>query len=194
MENPYQPPIDTPLLDVDPTRRPRGVSILAVLTGVVGLLLLALYIFLLSNWRENNERMSQDGMPPALFWTMTGLTVILSLALSVGIWRGAKWSWWIMCGVLVLYVISNVGQLVIVMISGGVFVLDLISTARAIRSLILAVVFALLLRYWLGRRVRLFFQFASAGGLKAILLSGLTGIGLIFLITGAIFLAQMSRR
>jgi hypothetical protein len=192
MDNPYQPPVEVPAADTDVTRRPLGVSVLSVLTGILGLLLLALYIFLLINWRENNERMILEGMPPPLFWIMTGSTVVLALASAVGMWRGTKWSWWIMCSILVLYVVSDFGQALAIVVRAGV--LELIPLARAIRSLVLGVSFALLLRYWLGLRVRRFFQFESAGGIKAILLSGLAGIGVILVITAAIFFLSRINR
>lgn len=191
MDNPYQPPADAPVSDDDALGRPLGVSILAVLTGILGLFLLALYIFLLINMRENNEAFVQRGTPPSLFWVMTGLTVVLALTCSVGMWRGTKWTWWIMCTVIVLYVLSNFGQAAAIVVASGVRELELIPVARAIRSLVLSVVFALLLRYWLSRRVRRYFQFETAGGIKAILLSGLAGIGLIFVITLVLFLLQM---
>jgi hypothetical protein len=191
MDNPYQPPTDAPVRDDDVIGRPLGVSLLAVLTGILGLLLLALYVFLLINVRENNEFFLQRGMPPALFWVMTGLTVVLALACSVGTWRGAKWSWWIMCSVLVLYVVSNFGGAAAIVVAGGVRELELIPVARAIRSLVLSVAFALLLRYWLSRRVRRYFQFETAGGIKAILLSGLAGIGIIFVITLVLFILHV---
>jgi len=149
MDNPYQPPADAPIF-ADDTRRPHGVSILAVVPGIFGPMLLGLYIFLLTNWRENNEHFLQRRLAPSIFWVLTGLMVVLTLASSVGMWRGAKWSWWIACSVLVLYVLQNFGTAASIVISNGATALDMVPLVRSIRSLVLGVVFALLLRYCLA--------------------------------------------
>ncbi|HUG67005.1 MAG TPA: hypothetical protein VMM76_04605 [Pirellulaceae bacterium] len=182
MDDPYQPPADAPV-SADNTRRPFGVSTLAVLSGIFGLMLLGLFVFNLTNWRENNEHFLQRRMAPLIFWVLTGLTVALSLASSVGMWRGAKWSWWLACSVLVLYVLQNFGSAASIVISNGATALDMVSLLRSIRSVVLGVVFALLLRYWLGMRVRRYFQFEKAGGIKAVLGAGLGGIGIVLAIT-----------
>ena len=90
-----------------------------------------------------------------------------------------------------LYVVSNFGEAAAIVLAGGVGELELIPVARAIRSLVLGVAFTLLLRYWLSRRVRRYFQFETAGGIEAILLAGLAGIGLIFVITLVLFLLHI---
>jgi hypothetical protein len=192
MDNPYEPPADVAHAD-DFTRRPLGVSILASLTGIFGTLMLGLYLFLLSNWQENNEGLLRQRIAPPLFWVMVGLTVALALASSVGMWCGRKWSWWIACSALVLYVLSNFGEAASIILAGGVFDLELAPVLRTVRSVVLSVLFALLLRYWLGLRVRRYFQFEQPGGIKAILLAGLSGIAIVVVITVVLLTIFMLR-
>ncbi len=181
MNNPYQPPADC-LVDVA-AGRPRGVSILAILTGLLGLTLLGIFLFLLMNWRENNEYFLRQRMAPSVFWVLLGLMVVLSLASSIGMWRGAKWSWWIACSILVMYVVQNLGTAASIAISKGVTDFDTLSLIRLMRSLVLGAVFVLILRYWRSLPVRRYFQFEKAGGSVAILLSGLVGIGIVVAVT-----------
>jgi len=54
MDNPYASPLGDPAMS-DELRRPVGVAILSVLTGIVGLALLGGFVVLVVNWQENNE-------------------------------------------------------------------------------------------------------------------------------------------
>jgi hypothetical protein len=74
MENPYAAP-STLLSPPDERRRPFGVTMLAVLTGIIGLIMLAAFVVLVIHWRENNQVALQQRMAPSVLWFAVGLCI-----------------------------------------------------------------------------------------------------------------------
>jgi hypothetical protein len=74
--------------------RPIGVSILAVLHLIGGVVLLGAQVVLLGKLDEVSAIMDEVGIPPAaLVFALLLLTGIV-LASGIGMWLGARWGWW----------------------------------------------------------------------------------------------------
>jgi len=117
--------------------------------------------------------------------------VVLALASSVGAWRGAKWSWWIICSALVLYFVGNLGSAASAILTRGLNEFDMASGVRLFRDLLMTVVFTLLLAYWTSTRVKGFFHLDKLGRIKGILLAGMGGVAVVFLTTFVLFTISM---
>lgn len=74
--------------------RPVGVSILAVLHLIGGVLLLGTQVFLLANLDRVSEGMNAVGIPPILLIVGVMLLAGISLASGIGMWLGTRWGWW----------------------------------------------------------------------------------------------------
>jgi len=112
--NPYDPPTtDALATDPDiPPSRPLGISILAVLHGLGGILLGTLLI-VIANATDNEQYFDQTGLPYAWFAVISTLFVLLALASSVGMWRGAKWAWWLAALYYFSMLFGNICQLLL---------------------------------------------------------------------------------
>jgi hypothetical protein len=175
MDNPYEAPSPGSAI-ADLSRRPVGVSILSVLTGIMSLVLLILFVVLLVNWRENNEWALQRRMAPSILWFCTSTSVVLAFFAAIGMWRGHKWGWWITCSMLTLFVIGDFGRAATTTPSLGA---PSFTVFFIVRGIILAAVLA----YWLRTRVRKYFHVEQTSRIKAIVLSALCGIGITAMIT-----------
>ena len=182
MENPYDAPSTVSSLS-DELRRPVGVTVLSILTGIMGLVLLAAFVVCLVNWRENNEFAINRRQAPSIFWFFTGLSVVMAFVTSIGMWRGRKWGWWICCCGLVLSVIQNVGLTVTANLSVGVPSLFTFASVDSLKYVVRAIVFAIALVYWLRTPVRKFFHVEKTSRIKAVALVAVCGIGFATIIT-----------
>jgi hypothetical protein len=132
MQNPYEAPSLGPLVD-DGLQRPLGVSILSVLTAILGLVLLAALIALAVDWEETNEFAASRRIPPPLYWGGTALAVILAFLAAVGMWRGRKWGWWIACSCFVLYAVQNFASAAMANLSGGAPTLETFTSVDSLK-------------------------------------------------------------
>lgn len=99
-DNPYSSPSSvTPRATIEPHRatatRPVGVSILAVLHFIGGILLFGAQFLLFANLRAMDESLRSFGIPPALLIIGVMFLAILAIASAVGMWTGTKWGWWL---------------------------------------------------------------------------------------------------
>ena len=182
MDNPYDAPSAVPFAAAE-LRRPLGVSILAVLTGVLGLILLAAFIVLLMNWRENNEFAINRRLAPSIFWFFTGLSVVLAFATSIGMWQGRKWGWWLACTGFVLFVIQNVGSVILVNLSSNASSIAAFLSVDSLKFLVRGIIFVGILAYWLRRSVQRYFDLEKIGRIKAVVLAAVSGIRITLVIT-----------
>lgn len=74
--------------------RPAGVSILAVLHLIGGVLLLGAQVLLLANFDRLQEGMYAVGIPPVLLVFGVMLLAGIALASGIGMWLGTRWGWW----------------------------------------------------------------------------------------------------
>jgi hypothetical protein len=193
MNNPYTSPEesiaaaeDSSVL-IEDKHRPLGVSILAVCSGLLAAFLACVFVILLMNWQENNEYFRSRRMAPALFWVISSLTFIVLILTTIGMWRGAKWSWWITCSLLTLYVVQHlmgVGSLAIAIAANR---FEWKTIILGIRALFLLLLFSWILNYWLGIRVRIYFQFEHRGSIVHAFIAGLVGFGVVFILTTILF-------
>jgi hypothetical protein len=187
MENPYEAPSVGPLVD-DRLQRPMGVSILSVLTAILGLVLLAALITLAVDWEETKEFAAGRRIPPPLYWGVTGLAALLAFVAAVGMWRGCKWGWWIACSGFVFYVVQNFASAAMANLSGGAPSIETFMSVDSIKYVLRALFFTAVLAYWLRTRVRKYFRVEQTGRIKAIALAAAGGIGIITLITVVMFI------
>ena len=164
-------------------RRPFGVALLSVLTGLLGLLLLVAFVVLVVNWRENNEYALQQRMAPSVFWTIAGSGVLLAFAASVGMWRGTKWGWWIACCGMVMNVLQYLGRIAIVNLSERRLSLSTFTSLQSMVFVVRGTVFALILAYWLRISVRRHFHVEKTSPIKAIVLAAVCGFGATTIVT-----------
>jgi len=185
MENPCDTPSSASLIDSE-LRRPVGVSILAVLTAILGFVLVAAFVVLLWNWQENNEIAIRRRQSPSIFWFFICSSIALAFVASVGMWRGRKWGWWIACSGLVLYVIQNISNAIMVNMSGGALSIATFLSLDSLKFLLRGIIFVGILTYWLRTRVRRYFHVENIGRVKALILSAVCGIGITIIITGVL--------
>ncbi len=74
--------------------RPVGVSILAVLHLVGGVLLLGAQVLLLQNLDHVSQGINVVGIPPILLVVGVMLLAGIALASGIGMWLGTRWGWW----------------------------------------------------------------------------------------------------
>jgi len=182
MESPYDAPSTVSSIS-DELRRPIGVTILSFLTGVLGLVLLAAFVVLIMNRHENNEWALKRGTAPSLFWLLTGLSVLMAFVASIGMWRGTKWGWWISCCGLVFFLIQNLGLAVTANLSDGAPSVTTFASVDSLKYVVRAIVFAIVLAYWLRTSVRKYFHVEKTSRIKAVALVTVCGIGITTIIT-----------
>lgn len=77
------------------TARPVGISILAALHFVGGIILFGGQFLLFANLQAMEDSLRSVGMPPALLIAGVMFLAVLATASGVGMWIGAKWGWWL---------------------------------------------------------------------------------------------------
>jgi hypothetical protein len=75
--------------------RPMGVSILAVLHLIGGVILFGVQFLLFANLDAMQEPLRTIGVPPALLIAAVMFLAVLTIASGVGMWKGARWGWWL---------------------------------------------------------------------------------------------------
>lgn len=74
--------------------RPLGLSILAALHVIGGILLFGAQFLLWSRYEEMQQPMQAIGIPPILLLVAIMFLSLLGIASGVGMWTGARWGWW----------------------------------------------------------------------------------------------------
>lgn len=74
--------------------RPTGVTILAVLHLIGGVLLLFGQVVLLANLDRVSQGLDAVGIPPALLVMGVMLLAGIALVSGIGMWLGTRWGWW----------------------------------------------------------------------------------------------------
>jgi hypothetical protein len=98
-ENPYQAPLafgpPPAAANADGTLpRPVGVSILAVLHVLFGVLLVGAQFLMLARLSAMEDSLRAIGMPPMLLLIGVLFLSVLAIASGIGMWLGTQWGWW----------------------------------------------------------------------------------------------------
>jgi hypothetical protein len=187
--NPYDSPVLDAFDDSSPDRnlpptRPLGVTLLAILHGLAGLAFGALLVVLLANARQNLEWFDEKGFPLAWFAAFFALFVLLALASSIGMWRGARWSWWLATFYYFFMLFSDICQLLL-MTPLKVAAEDYQGAmVMVIRQSVGALICFSLLRYLFKANVLRFFGLSSLRKLRA--------LGILFAVTLILLFALMA--
>jgi hypothetical protein len=94
--------------------RPLGISILAVLHIVGGIILGVMQLVLLGKLNEIEAPLRSIGIPPVLLVIGVGFLALLGTAAGVGMWTGKKWGWWLGAFYYVYSITRNATALVTV--------------------------------------------------------------------------------
>jgi hypothetical protein len=188
--NPYQSPSTAPDQPTvwQPASRPIGISILAGLHAVGGLLFGALFLFLITQFDQSGS---------VIGWVILVLgppLTILALATAVGLWRGQKWAWWVATLYYFQFVIG--GVFVLATIAFTCLILQAPMTERRQELFFQHIgripVFSLLTWYMMKRSVFAYFRFQRLTRLRALLILG--GIVLVVgMLLGLPVLVALSR-
>lgn len=124
MDNPYDSPTSiTSQASVEPhrrpTNRPLGVSILAVLHFLGGVMLLGSQFYLFANLQAMEQSLRSIGVSPVLLVVSATFLAVLAIASGVGMWVGAKWGWWCALFYYVYSIIRNSSALLTVVAMAG---------------------------------------------------------------------------
>ena len=75
--------------------RPLGVTLLAILQLIGGVLFLGVQFLILIKFNAMNDILRPAGMSLVLLSLGVMLLATLSIASGIGMWLGAKWGWWL---------------------------------------------------------------------------------------------------
>lgn len=157
--NPYHaPPAAQPPVPSSVRGRPIGISILAVLFLLGGILLVFGSMALMSVMlRAGSPANSALPIPWILAW-MTFLA-ILALTSGIGLWAGRKWGWWLAAGYLMFRVSSQLLGIVSAYVTPEIFA----GTDPEIFKLTTqAIVWILIAAYLFKHNVRAFFGLSES--------------------------------
>jgi hypothetical protein len=162
-----------------PSTRPIGVAILAVLFGLGGIAFSALLIFI-AKADDNEQWFAQKGLPYAWFAVFSVLFVLLALACSIGMWLGAKWSWWLVAFYYFFMLFGDICQLLLIAPIKAIGHDYEAVQVLLVRQGIGAIINFCFLRYLFKANVLRFFGLGSLRKLRAIGI--FFGITLVFII------------
>jgi len=165
--NPYQPPtvLAAALSGEQPSssetpRRPIGIWILAGVHLLAGLLFLAALLLFLYQLRRDE---SIAGVAYSVFWfaaVVCGFMAALGISSSIGMWRGARWGWWLTSFYYVWAVLGVLADLLLALPWFSHMDVESIAVSLLVR-LIQLVIHTLILAYLFKRHVRAFCKLQS---------------------------------
>lgn len=173
-DNPYASPVSitiepTPDSDHETVTRPVGVSILAVLHLVGGVLLLGAQFMLIANMQEMDESLRFAGIPPMLLIGGVMFLAILTIASGVGMRMGTKWGWWLAAFYYTYSVFRNGSALMtIISVADQLEGADRGPEYYMIKHGVRLIISLLLLMYFFKGNVLDFFGLARINKIKAI--------------------------
>ena len=94
--------------------RPIGLSILAVLHLLGGLVLFAIQFLLWTRVDQMKQPLQVIGMPPVILLAGVMFLSLLGIISGIGMWTGARWGWWVAAFYYVYGVFRNAGALIAV--------------------------------------------------------------------------------
>ena len=98
------------------TTRPVGVSILAVLHLIGGIVLFGAQFLLIANLQAMDESLRSIGIPPVLLIVGVMFLAVLAIASGVGMWMGTKWGWWLAAFYYVYSIFRNGSALLTIVV------------------------------------------------------------------------------
>jgi hypothetical protein len=164
--NPYQPPSDlaatlsSEQADAGaPRRRPIGIWILAGVHLLAGLLFLSALLLFLYQIRSADN----PGRVYSFFWFATvvsGFMAGVGLSSAIGLWRGARWGWWLATFYYVWAVLGVLADFLMALPWVSHMDVESITVSLLVRVIQL-VIHALILAYLFKRNVRAFCKLQS---------------------------------
>lgn len=151
-------------------KRPVGIVVLSVLhiTGGIlgGLIVLALMIRFAGD-KELNRALDESGIPPALL--IVGIIVLFSLAIAsgFGMWRGAKWGWYLGSFYYLYGIARNLNALLmVVMLMSQLPAEELDAGGRGpgyylVKHGVRSIIYLLIYLYFFKSNVRAFFDLSE---------------------------------
>lgn len=94
--------------------RPVGLSILAVLHVIGGIVLFCVQFLLWSRFEEMQQPMQAIGVPPILLLVAVMFLSLLAIASGIGMWTGARWGWWAAAFYYIYSIFRNAAALITV--------------------------------------------------------------------------------
>jgi hypothetical protein len=166
--NPYQPPSplpDDPTIEL-PATRPVGISILAVLHAVGGVLICALGVYLVTQFKEQDRS-------SIIAWatiTLTPLFAVLGIGTGIGLWLGKKWAWWLATFYYFQFALGGVIVLSSILVAHAAFDRPLTERSAELTGKHLGrlLIFSLLSWYMTRRNVFAHFEFQRLTRLRAL--------------------------
>ncbi|MCM2373534.1 hypothetical protein [Aporhodopirellula aestuarii] len=193
-DNPYEAPSSFPssphshlLEPQQPAERPVGVTLLAALNFIGGVLLFGVQFLLIANLGAMEESLRTVGIPPILMIVGVMFLALLAIASGVGMWLGTKWGWWLASFYYVYSVFRNGSALLTVISMAD----QLEDTARGpgyyiAKHSVRIVIHALLFLYFFKGNVLAFFGLANLnkGQAVGILIGACTAISVAMTAVG----------
>lgn len=99
---------------MEESKRPVGISILAVLHvagGVLAGVVTPFLIVLLNKNPKAQEAISAMGLTPALLVGGIGIILVLAIASGIGMWKGRKWGWYLGSFLYMYSIVRNANAL-----------------------------------------------------------------------------------
>jgi hypothetical protein len=188
--NPYQPPTGGVSAAEESSddlqgRRPVGVAILAILYGIGSLGFLVLLIFL-THSADNEEWFAAKGIPWIWFAGIGVVFVALGFSTTIGLWMGARWSWWTACWYHFFSATGDFFRLIFVCVNlAGVSTEDAVVfvTPRVVALAFQTAITA----YFFSQKVLTYFGLTHLSRLQA--LAKLTAVSIIFILAVAALVA-----
>ncbi|EMI47185.1 putative membrane protein [Rhodopirellula sp. SWK7] len=160
-----------------PTERPVGVSVLAVLHILGGLVLFGVQFLMFARLDSMEESLRAMGIPPVLVIVGVMFLSVLTIASGIGMWMGTRWGWWLAAFYYVYGVLRNASALYTVVSMAD----QLEGTARGpefymIKHSVRIVIQSLLLMYFFKGNVLDYFDLSTLKKGKALgILVGICG-------------------
>jgi hypothetical protein len=83
---------------MEPMKRPKGISILAVLHligGVIGAIAIIPLVLTFIEVPEASQALDEMGIPPISVLINLTFILIITIASGIGMWRGKRWGWYL---------------------------------------------------------------------------------------------------
>lgn len=91
--------------------RPVGITLLMVLHLVMGLVLVGIQAWALSNLEDLTQRLNAVGIPHLVVLASTTIISVTALVSGVGMVMGARWGWWFAAFYYLYSILRNLGAL-----------------------------------------------------------------------------------
>jgi hypothetical protein len=150
-------------------QRPPGITLLAVLHVIGGILLAVLQFALIAKLDEMEEPLRVVGLSPVLLVIGSAFLALIGIGAAVGMWLGRKWGWWLGA----FYYVYGVARNASALLTLGALDHDLESSARGpeyyyFKHVGRIIVHLLILLYFFKGNVMAYFGLSELSKWKAV--------------------------